>query len=191
MLIIADSSALVALATCSALDILLTLYGTVKVPQAVYDEVAVPDKPQGVALAKFLRSRVVVVDTSQFVLSAGGLGQGEIEAMALYKLLAADYLLIDDRRARIVAEANQIHCIGALGMLLLAKQKGVVSEITPYVNLLRASPIHYGDWWMPAITSSTSSPCCFSSGCRMCGMRSMPPLTPTVTSLLPCSNNEG
>ena len=103
MLIIADSSALVALATCTALDILLTLYETVNVPQAVYDEVAVPDKPQGTALAVFLQGRVVSVDTQQFVLSASGLGQGEIEAMALYKLLAADVLLIDDRRARLVS----------------------------------------------------------------------------------------
>ncbi len=143
MLIIADSSALVALATCTALDILLTLYETVNVPQAVYDEVAVPDKPQGTALAVFLQGRVVSVDTQQFVLSASGLGQGEIEAMALYKLLAADVLLIDDRRARLVAEANQIQCIGALGVLLQAKRKGLVSEISSYIKALRASPLHY------------------------------------------------
>jgi len=45
MLIIADSSALVALATCHALDILAVLFEDVKVPQAVYDEVAVSNKP--------------------------------------------------------------------------------------------------------------------------------------------------
>lgn len=92
-----------------------------------------------------MQNRVVPVDTSQFVLSAGGLGQGEIEAMALYKLMAADYLLIDDRRARIIAESNQIQCIGALGILVLAKQKGLVNEIASYVNILRTSPIHYSE----------------------------------------------
>jgi hypothetical protein len=145
MLIIADSSALVALATCSALDILLRLYETVRVPQAVYDEVAVPGKAQGVTLANFLQGRIVPVDTRQFVLATGGLGQGEIEAMVLYKQLAADYLLIDDRRARMVAESNQIQCIGALGVLLQAKQQGFLSEITSYVNMLRASPLHYSE----------------------------------------------
>ncbi len=143
MLIIADSSALVALATCSALDILSSLYGTVNVPQAVYDEITIPHKPQAMALANFLQGRIVPVDTRQFVLSAGGLGQGEIEAMALYKLLGADLLLIDDRRARLVAEANQIQCIGALGVLLQAKRKGLVSEISSYIQALRASPLHY------------------------------------------------
>lgn len=143
MLIIADSSALVALATCSALDILVSLYETVNVPQSVYDEIASPYKPQGMALANFLQGRIVRVDTRQFVLSAGGLGQGEIEAMALYKLLGADLLLIDDRRARLVAEANQIQCIGTLGVLLQAKRKGLVGEISSYINALSASPLHY------------------------------------------------
>ena len=54
MLIVADSSALIALATCQGLDVLLQLYKDVKVPQAVYDEVAGPLKPEALALASFL-----------------------------------------------------------------------------------------------------------------------------------------
>jgi predicted nucleic acid-binding protein len=145
MLIIADTSALIALATCTALDILVALYETVKVPQAVYDEVTVSNKPQANVLAEFLKDRVVAVDTTHFVLTAGGLGQGEIEAMLLYKVLSADYLLIDDRRARAIAESNQIHCIGALAVLLLAKQKGLVSQVAPFVEALRHSPLHYSE----------------------------------------------
>jgi uncharacterized protein len=73
------------------------------------------------------------------------LGQGELEAMALYKQLAADALLIDDHRARIIAEHNQIHCIGALGILLLAKQRGKIGRISPYIERLRPSSIRYGE----------------------------------------------
>ena len=145
MLIIADSSALVALATCEALDILLQLYDDVKVPQAVYDEVVEPGKSQSSVLKQFLQKRIDAVDTSRFVFSAGGLGQGELEAMALYKQLSANWLLIDDRRARAVAEHNDIHCIGALGVLLLAKHQGAIKKIKPYVEKLRYSPIHYGE----------------------------------------------
>jgi predicted nucleic acid-binding protein len=43
MVVIADSSALVALATCGALDILTLIYADIRVPQAVFDEVAAPD----------------------------------------------------------------------------------------------------------------------------------------------------
>jgi uncharacterized protein len=145
MLVIADSSALVALATCGALDILTLIYEDIRVPQAVFDEVFAPDKPHAVTLSAFLAERVVSVDMSRWVLAAGGLGQGELEAMALYKLLSADALLIDDRRARIVAEHNQIVCIGALGILLAAKHRMLIQQIAPYVERLRSSSLHYGD----------------------------------------------
>ena len=85
------------------------------------------------------------VDTSRWVLAAGGLGRGEIEAMALYKQLSADALLIDDHRARVIAEHNHINCIGALGLLLIAKQNGMINKIAPYIQKLSQSSIHYGE----------------------------------------------
>jgi len=143
MLIVADSSALVALATCDALEFLIALYDDVKVPRAVYDEVTVAGKSEARSLAKFLQERIVMVDSTQYVFAAGGLGQGEIEAMLLYKKLAADYLLIDDRRARGIAESNEIRCVGVLGILLLAKKQDLVREIGPLVEILRLSSLHY------------------------------------------------
>ena len=145
MLIVADSSALIALAACDGLDVLLRLYDEVRVPQAVYNEVAAQKKPQAAVLEAFLSGKVVEADTTHWVLAAGGLGQGEIEAMALYKQISADALLIDDHRARVIAEHNHINCIGALGVLLLAKQNGVIEAIAPYVEVLRLSSIHYGE----------------------------------------------
>ena len=145
MLVVADSSALIALATCDSLEVLLAVYDDAKVPPAVYEEVVNPNKPQAAALEKFLSGRVVEVDTRHWVLAAGGLGRGEIEAMALYKQLSADVLLIDDRRARMIAEHNHINCVGTLGVLLFAKQKGEIRDVAPYIEKLRLSPLHYGD----------------------------------------------
>ena len=145
MLIVADSSALIALATCNGLDVILQIYDDIKVPEAVYAEIVAPEKPQSDLLGSFLSERVIKVDTSRLVLAAGGLGHGELEAMALYKQLSADALLIDDHRARIIAEHNQINCIGALGLLLVAKQRGKINMIAPYVQKLRQSSIYYGD----------------------------------------------
>jgi hypothetical protein len=153
MLVIADSSALVALATCDALDVLTQVYEDIRAPTAVYDEVAVPEKPQGAMLSSFLAGRVVSVDISRWVVAAGGLGQGVLEAMALYKQLSADALLIDDRRARTIAEHNQIVCIGALGILLLAKHRAIISQVSPYVEKLRTSPLHYGEALLAKVLS--------------------------------------
>ena len=46
MLIVADSSAWIALATCDGLDVTLQLYDDIKVPEAVYAEIVAPEKPQ-------------------------------------------------------------------------------------------------------------------------------------------------
>ena len=145
MLIVADSSALIALAVCDGLDVILQIYDDLKIPEAVYTEIVAPEKPYSDALGAFLTERVVKVDVSRWVVTAGGLGRGEIEAMALYKQLSADALLIDDHRARVIAEHNHIQCVGALGLLLVAKQRGIASTLAPYVHKLRQSSIFYGD----------------------------------------------
>ena len=46
MLLVADASALIALATCDGLSWLDALFGEVLVPEAVYREVTLADKPQ-------------------------------------------------------------------------------------------------------------------------------------------------
>ena len=39
--------------------------------------------------------------------------------------------LIDDSKARTIAEAININCIGTLGLLLKAKEKNLINELKP------------------------------------------------------------
>ena len=142
MLIIADSSALIALATCHGLTLLDELFDDIKVPQAVFDEVIIEGKPVAEELRQYLCGKVFPVDLTMIIINAGGLGQGEIEAMALYKQAHADYLLVDDKRARKIAQFNHIEITGSQGILLLAKQQGAISKVKPYLDLLKNSDIH-------------------------------------------------
>jgi predicted nucleic acid-binding protein len=141
MLIIADSSALVALAICNGLGLLDQLFEEIKVPQTVFHEVVVAGKPAAEILRQYLTGKTVKVDLVNVVITSSGLGQGEIEAMALYKTLQADYLLIDDKRARKVARLNHISITGSQGILLLAKHKGLISEVKPFLDRLSVSEI--------------------------------------------------
>jgi predicted nucleic acid-binding protein len=141
MLIIADSSALVALALCGGLDLLDRLFDDVQVPQAVYDEVVVKGKPAAQILQTYLQGKVASVSLENVLITGGGLGRGEIEAMALYKSARADYLLIDDNRARKVARLNHITITGSQGILLLAKHRGLISHVRPYLEELRHTNI--------------------------------------------------
>jgi predicted nucleic acid-binding protein len=62
--------------------------------------------------------------------------------MVLYKQMLADKLLIDDQRGRAIAKMNSIETIGSLGVLLIAKQQGLIHEITPLLLKLNNSDIY-------------------------------------------------
>ena len=142
MILIADSSALVALSVCNSLDLLEALFGEVKVPQAVFDEVSVSHKPEAIALTVYLQGKVESVNTDDYVYLDAYADAGETVAMLLYKQIDADWLLIDDRRGRKIAVVNKIQTIGSLGVLLSAKKRGLISEIKPKLELLAESDLY-------------------------------------------------
>ena len=141
MILVADASALIALSACDSLALLEALFGTVLVPQAVFLEVAAVDKPQSDRPRSYLQGKVRAVDMRGFVFLDAFADAGETQAMLLYKELAADYLLIDDKRGRKVAKINQIKTVGSLGVLLQAKAAGLISRVAPLIEQIAASPV--------------------------------------------------
>ena len=62
---------------------------------------------------------------------------GESESVILYEKLGADFLLIDDNKARIFAESLNVNCIGSVGLLFKAKKMGLIRELKPiFLKLL-------------------------------------------------------
>lgn len=142
MIIIADTSALVALSTIKALYLLEHLFGEVFVSQSVFDECVVKNKSQANQLYAFLENKIKPIDKNGFLTLPSNLGQGEVSAMLLYKKMNAKFLLIDDNRARKIAKYNDINIIGSLGVLLLAKKKNIISEISPFLDKLKFSDLY-------------------------------------------------
>lgn len=146
MIVIADSSALVALSVCDSLPLLDALFGEVKVPQAVYDEVCIANKAESQALQAYLTGKVCSALTPINIEKSNGLGKGEVAAIGLYKQLSADLLLIDDARAKKVAYLNNLEVMGSLGVLLLAKKNGLIATIEPLLTRLRCSDIFVSEY---------------------------------------------
>ena len=151
-MIIGDSSALVALAVMDALDILEKLFDEVLVPQAVYDEVVVPHKSQSHKLKNFLDNKVVSVTLD---IRKMGLGDGELEAIALYQRMEADFLLIDDKRAKKFANLNGVNTIGSLGVMILAKEQGYISLLRPHLEKLTKSNLYVSQELIGKVLSIT------------------------------------
>ncbi len=142
MIIVTDTSALVALSYCNSLHLLDELFGEVAVPQAVYDECIIENKSQSEQLKAYLQNKVKDIDNNHFLNLPSNLGKGEISAMLLYKKLNASYLLIDDNRARKIAKYNNINVIGSIGVLILAKKQNLIEKITPLLDILEKSDIY-------------------------------------------------
>jgi len=142
MILVADCSALIALSVCNSLDLLEQLFGAIFVPETVYHEATRPDKKEAQALKIFLQDKIRQVDLQGYVFLDAFADADETEAMLLYKQLAADKLLIDDRRGRKVAKINQISTIGSLGILLAAKEKGLIAEVSPLLRQIEKSDIY-------------------------------------------------
>lgn len=143
MILIADSSALIALAIVDQLEILETLFGHVYIPRAVYNEITQDNKEESKKLLTFCRNKVVDINSSvNFNIS---LGLGESEAIVLYREKDADFLLCDDKKAKKFAQSFGIRVIGSLGILLKAKEQNLVEELTPLIDRLKASRIFIDD----------------------------------------------
>ena len=139
MILIADSSALIALSIVNKIDVLEKLFDQVFVPKAVFEEISVNNKDESKQLYYYCKNRVVeIVSMIDFNVS---LGKGESEAMVLYKEQNADLLLCDDKKAKKFARNFGINIIGSLGVLLKAKEKKLIPQIAPLITTLQNSKI--------------------------------------------------
>jgi predicted nucleic acid-binding protein len=142
MILVADCSALIALSACQQLALLEKLFETVVVPEAVYYEATVSYKKEAQQLNVYLENKIHKVDMNNYVFLDGFSDIGETEAMLLYKQLSADKLLIDDKRGRKIAKLNNIRIVGSLGILLIAKEKGLINEVYPLLQCIEKAGIH-------------------------------------------------
>lgn len=74
------------------------------------------------------------------------LDKGEAEAIALALELRADQVLIDERRGRRIAARLNLRYTGILGILVEAKNRGLISEVKPLLDAL----INQAVFWVAA-----------------------------------------
>jgi hypothetical protein len=124
MLVVSDTSPISALMQIGHAELLRDLFGTVYMPSAVNDELS----RFHTALPAYIEIREVV-DRTRVEALLPRLDRGEAEAIVLAIETQADQLLIDERRGRSIAAQSGLRIIGLIGILLLAKDRGLISAI--------------------------------------------------------------
>ena len=129
-IVIADTGALLSLGHVGYVDLVEKVFGDFYIAWAVWKELNDYDHPEfDKSVLKGLEARVVKIKSKNHLSMV--MDYGESESVILYEEMGADYLLIDDNKARAVAESLNINCIGSIGLLLKAKQKGLITELRP------------------------------------------------------------
>ena len=135
---IANASPLIALARAGQLDLLTALPGSLVVPEPVAEEIlAGRDDPARTALASGWGTRRAVTVPER--IAEWGLGRGESAVLALALELGAATAVLDDRAARGCGRALGIPVIGTFGVIILAKQRGILTAAEPVFRASRVS----------------------------------------------------
>jgi len=140
MIVVSNATPLIGLATAERFDLLQKFFSRVYIPQGVYDEVVTEGGErfgaQEVSHAAWI-SLVEVKDKLAVEVLADDLGKGESETIVLARELGANWVLVDERLARRKLDVLGIPTIGTLGILLKAKEVGLLQALSPAVEQLR------------------------------------------------------
>lgn len=134
-LIIADTGPLISLGIIRGIDLIEKIFGEYYIANAVWEELQVYENPDfDKTLLKEVKKHVFKIKSKNHLSVI--MDYGESESVILYEELNADYLLIDDNKARTIAESFDLNCIGTIGLLIKAKHKGFIKELRPVFETL-------------------------------------------------------
>jgi predicted nucleic acid-binding protein len=126
------------------------LYGIVIIPFAVYQEIEEgKEKPyyQDLTSLDWIEIRNIKnPDSKEYLID---LDDGEAEVIVLAKEINADLVILDEIMGRRYAKRFEINLTGTIGILLKAKEKGLVTSIKKLISEL----VEKGTWLNPKLIS--------------------------------------
>lgn len=145
---VSNSGPLIALAGVGRLDLFKLVYGSLVVPPAVCQEVAETGGERVGARfltdAPWIKRTALVHPADPFLVAE--LGAGEAEAIAMAVQRPGSLVLLDERKARRIAEiAYGLRVRGTLGTLVEAKMMGVLAEVRPLLVAMQRNGYYLAD----------------------------------------------
>lgn len=141
--IITNSTPIIGLSIIGKLHLLGEIFEEVYVPGAVYREVVNSNSSKNYGsneLRMMVRDggfQLYNVENSSLVRKLyGRLHEGELEVIVGAKELELKFVMIDEHAARTLAKTFLLQPIGTIGILILAKKKGLIKEVKPLLDSL-------------------------------------------------------
>jgi hypothetical protein len=141
MIVVSNTTPLIGLAIVQRFDLLRHLFSEIHIPDAVYDEAVVAGREAGGAKREVTDASwikvVSVSDRPAVEAMLDDLDLGEAETIVLARELDADWVLMDEKKGRRKLTQMGLKKVGTLGILLSAKQAGLLPVIRPDIERLR------------------------------------------------------
>jgi predicted nucleic acid-binding protein len=149
VIVVADTSVLVNLCRVGQAGLFKSLFREIIIPPEVAAEffhlTATLPRFAGLKLPDGIREQAPKT-LSPLVCAAAGLDAGEAAALSLAIEIKADAVLLDERRGYEVALELGLHAIGVVGILLRAKDAGLLAGIKPVLDALQRD----ANFWISA-----------------------------------------
>ncbi len=152
-MLIVDSGPLIAFARIGQLALLPKLGSRIVIPPAVWQEVTITSSaaPGAEAVRQLAWLEIETPDALLVESLTILIDRGEAEVIALARTLLHSEVVLDDARARRVAERLSIARIGTIGLLRRAKRMGLIDMLRPQVEALQAHGIFIRQALMDAV----------------------------------------
>lgn len=149
MIVISDTTPIISLLKINRLDLLKTLFDEVLIPEAVFNELTTNSRYEKeseiVKNCDFLKVSKIEDEKSVALLQKlTNLDLGESEAIILAENLKSDLLLMDEVKGRAVANQMEIKITGTVGVILIAKERNLISldEIKTAIDIFKKNHRH-------------------------------------------------
>jgi predicted nucleic acid-binding protein len=132
VILVFNASPVIVLAKAGLLEAFAALGNPAIIPQVVLDEVLNVEDPLDPARVWFAQKgpsvQVVLTPPISSFLAGWDLGAGESAVISVASAHSGAVAVLDDLAARRCAQAHGIQMTGTLGLVLLAKKRGLIAE---------------------------------------------------------------
>ncbi|MEO5326757.1 MAG: DUF3368 domain-containing protein [Magnetococcus sp. THC-1_WYH] len=145
--VVINASPLIFLARSRHIHLLQHLHRPILVPQSVVQEIRArgPHDPTVQTLNETAWLEIAPTPEIPSEILAWDLGLGESAVLALAQSIPSSVALIDDLSGRRCAQTLRIALMGTVGLVLLAKQNGTISNARAVLAVLREQGMYLSD----------------------------------------------
>jgi predicted nucleic acid-binding protein len=144
--IVSNTTPIISLLKIGKLEILKDLYGTISIPQEVFNEIEAGKNKEFYAdLSKIEWIKIEKIQNTKSLSYFLDLDKGEAEAIILATEIEADLIIVDETLGRFHAKHAGLKITGTAGILIKAKNSGYISKLKPLLVELRSKGIWLSD----------------------------------------------